>query len=429
MFTRPLFAAYRLASSALGPIAPALLGWRRRHGKEDAQRVGERLARPVQPRPEGRLAWLHGASVGEGLALLPLVERLTERGFNVMLTTGTVSSAAVVAARLPAGAFHQYVPLDVPKFIRRFLDHWAPDMVLFAESELWPNMLGEVRARGTPMVLVNARLSERSFRRWQNAPGVIHDMLERFDMCLAQTPGDAARLMQLGAARVQVMGNLKYDVPPPPADAAALAQLSGQIGARPTWLAASTHAGEEDAACAAHQMLGQRFPTLLTIIAPRHAARGDAVAAEARARGLKVAQRSRGEPIARDTDIYVADTMGELGLFYRLTSLVFVGKSLAEGGGGQNPIEPAKLGAAILHGPQVQNFAEVYAALAAAGGAAEVDGVAGLAGELARLLSNPRDLRIMARASAETVEALAGASKRVEAALEPYFTQMLIESR
>ena len=429
MFTRPLFTAYRLASSALGPIAPALLGWRRRHGKEDAQRVGERLARPVQPRPEGRLAWLHGASVGEGLALLPLVERLTERGFNVMLTTGTVSSAAVVAARLPAGAFHQYVPLDVPKFIRRFLDHWAPDMVLFAESELWPNMLGEVRARGTPMVLVNARLSERSFRRWQNAPGVIHDMLERFDMCLAQTPGDAARLMQLGAARVQVMGNLKYDVPPPPADAAALAQLSGQIGARPTWLAASTHAGEEDAACAAHQMLGQRFPTLLTIIAPRHAARGDAVAAEARARGLKVTQRSRGEPIARDTDIYVADTMGELGLFYRLTSLVFVGKSLAEGGGGQNPIEPAKLGAAILHGPQVQNFAEVYAALAAAGGAAEVDGVAGLAGELARLLANPRDLRVMARASAETVEALGGASKRVEAALAPYFTQMLIASR
>lgn len=429
MFTRPLFAVYRLASSALGPIAPALLGWRRRQGKEDAQRLGERLALPVQPRPQGKLAWLHGASVGEGLALLPLVERLTARGFNIMLTTGTVTSAAVVAARLPAGAFHQYVPLDVPKFVGRFLDHWSPDLVLFAESELWPNMLGAVHARGLPLVLVNARLSERSFRRWQKAPGVIHDMLGRFDMCLAQTPGDAARLMQLGAARVQVMGNLKYDVPPPPADAAALAQLSGQIGARPTWLAASTHDGEEDAACAAHQMLTARFPMLLTIVAPRHAARGEAVADAARARGLRVAQRSRGEAIGRDTEIYVADTMGELGLFYRLTSLVFVGKSLAGGGGGQNPIEPAKLGAAILHGPQVQNFTEVYAALASAGGAAEVDSVGGLAGELTRLFAHPRDLRAMARASAETVEALGGASKRVETALEPYFTQMLIASR
>ena len=427
MITRPLFAAYRLASSAIGPFAPALLKWRERRGKEDARRIGERMARPGQLRPEGRLAWLHGASVGEGLALLPLVERLTARGMNVLVTTGTVSSATILAARLPAGALHQYVPLDVPNFVERFLDHWQPDIVLFAESELWPNMLAAVDERGLPLVLVNARLSPRSFRRWQKAPNVIHEMLDRFDICLAQSQGDAARLMQLGAARVQVTGNLKYDAAPPPADGAAVAHLSAQIGARPVWVAASTHAGEEDLAFAAHQKLTQRFPKLLTVVAPRHAARGDEVAAQARARGLRVAQRSRGEPIQRDIEVYVADTMGELGLFYRLTSLIFVGKSLLEKGGGQNPIEPAKLGCAILHGPNVQNFEEVYAELGAAGGACSVADGPQLARALERLLSDPGLLRKMARAAAETVDGLGGATLRIEAALEPYFTQMLIE--
>ena len=428
MLTRPYVAAYRLAATALGPIAPALLQWRRRQGKEDPRRLRERLAMPGLPRPEGQLAWLHGASVGEGLALLPLVERLTARGFNVLMTTGTVASAAVLATRLPAGAFHQYVPLDVPKFVERFLAHWRPDIVLFAESELWPNMIAAVDESGVPLVLVNARLSERSFRRWQKAPGFIHEMLDRFDICLAQTQGDAARLMQLGAARVLVAGNLKYDVPPPPADGAAVAQLSGQIGARPVWVAASTHDGEEEIVFAVHRALAERFPTLLTILAPRHAPRGDAIAALGRARGLNLAQRSKGEALDRDTQIYLADTMGEIGLFYRLTSVVYVGKSLA-GGGGQNPIEPAKLGAAILHGPQVQNFEEVYEALDASGGARIVADADALTRELRALLSTPSDLRKMARAAADAVDALGGAAQRVESALEPYFAQMLIERR
>lgn len=429
MITLPIFAAYRLASSAIGPFAPALLKWRERRGKEDSRRIGERMARPSQSRPEGRLAWVHGASVGEGLALLPLVERLTARGFCVLMTTGTVTSAAILAARMPAGALHQYVPLDVPNFVARFLDHWQPDIVLFAESELWPNMIAAVNARGIPLVLVNARLSARSFRRWQKAPGVIRAMLDKFDMCLAQSQTDAARLMQLGAARVQVAGNLKYDVSPPPADGGAVAHLSGQIGARPVWVAASTHAGEEDTAFAVHQALTKRFPGLLTIVAPRHASRGDEIAVQARARGLNVAQRSRGEPISRDTAVYLADTMGELGLFYRLTSIIFVGKSLVENGGGQNPIEPAKLGSAILHGPHVQNFEEVYAELGASGGSVSVAGGGDLARALARLFSDPSQLRQMARAAAETVEGLGGATRRIEAALEPYFAQMLVEHR
>ena len=408
--------------------APAFLGWRRRRGKEHPVRWREKLGKASLPRPDGPLAWLHGASVGETVALLPLVEALCAQGFAALVTSGTAASARMMQTRLPAGAMHQFAPLDTPQATGAFLDHWRPSFAMIAESELWPNMIAAVDESGVPLVLVNARLSERSFRRWQKAPGFIHEMLDRFDICLAQTQGDAARLMQLGAARVLVAGNLKYDVPPPPADGAAVAQLSGQIGARPVWVAASTHDGEEEIVFAVHRALAERFPTLLTILAPRHAPRGDAIAALGRARGLNLAQRSKGEALDRDTQIYLADTMGEIGLFYRLTSVVYVGKSLA-GGGGQNPIEPAKLGAAILHGPQVQNFEEVYEALDASGGARIVADADALTHELRALLSTPSDLRKMARAAADAVDALGGAAQRVESALEPYFAQMLIERR
>ena len=380
----PLLAAYRGATAMLGPFGPALLGWRRRNGKEDLRRMGERMGHAAQPRPPGPLAWLHGASVGEGLALLPLVEQLRGRGFSVLVTTGTVSSAKILAARLPGGAIHQYIPLDVPRYMRRFVDHWAPDLVLIAESELWPNLIIEVTRREIPLVLVNARLSERSFQRWQRLPGFISGILRRIDLCLAQTKDDAARLMMLGAPRVQVAGNLKFDVGAPPVDGAKLAELSGMIGPRPVWIAASTHAGEEEIALAVHAQLLSRFPALLTIVAPRHAARGPEIAAMARAKGVDATLRSEGAMPGRGTAFYIADTMGELGLFYRLTSVVFLGKSMA-GRGGQNPIEPAKLGSAILHGPHVANFSEVYRSLDDAHGAVQVGDADTLARALALL--------------------------------------------
>lgn len=426
-FTLPL-RLYRAGMALAEPAAAIVLAVRQRRGKEDGTRLSERRGHPGRPRPAGRLAWLHGASVGETISLVPIVERLTRRGFTVLVTSGTVTSAGLLARRLPPGAVHQFVPLDVPRYLRRFLDYWHPDLVLVAESELWPNMIVEVADRGIPLVMVNGRLSERSFRRWQKLPQTAHALLERFDLCLAQSPADAERIARLGAPRVMSVGNLKFDGPAPPADATTLATLNGLIAGRPVWVAASTHAGEEEQIAAVHRALMQRFPGLLTIVAPRHPERGEDVCAAARAAGLTSAQRSRGLLPDRATDIYVADTIGELGLFYRLAPVVFVGGSLIPHGG-QNPIEPAKLATALLHGPHVHNFADVYAAIDRAEGALPVTDARELAYGLAALLADAARVRRMARAAATTVEALGGAVERTMRAIEPYILQMHLDAR
>lgn len=422
-------AAYRLATAALTPFAPLVLAWRRRSGKEDPARARERLGSPAIKRPRGRLAWVHGASVGEGIALLPLIVRLRARGFLVLLTTGTVTSAKVLGERLPDGVLHQYAPLDAPRFMRRFLDHWQPNIVLLAESELWPNLLLAAQERNVPVVLVNARMSQRSYERWKRAPRSIRALLSPIHLCLAQSVADASRLIDLGAARVQVAGNLKYDVPALPADPQELAELRALIGSRPVWLAASTHDGEERMALTLHQALLQRFPDLVTIVAPRHAQRGPDIEREAARFGVTAVRRGAVQKIpARGPQFYIADTMGELGLFYRLASVVFLGKSLS-GGGGQNPIEPAKLGAAILHGPDVSNFADVYAEFARRGGARQVNDLEDFARALTQLLGDGRRMREMSRAAGEAVDSLVGACDNVMNAIEPYVLQMQLEKQ
>ena len=424
-----MMSAYRVLTAGLSPLAPLLLQWRLARGKEDGSRLRERLGYASLTRPGERLAWLHGASVGESLALMPVVERMTARGFRVLLTTGTTSSAAILETRLPAGAAHQYVPWDAPRFVRRFLEHWRPNLVLIAESELWPNLLHEVHARSIPLMLVNARLSQRSFERWLKAPGLIRAMLSRVDLTLAQTEDDARRFEYLGAPRVQVAGNLKYDVAALPVDSTELARLRVAIGARPVWLAASTHPGEEVIAAEVHAMLRQAMPNLLTIVAPRHAIRGAEIAGLAARRGIAAVQRSLGNSLDSGTAFYVADTMGELGLFYRLANVVFVGKSLGGASGGQNPIEAAKLGATVLHGPHVANFAEVYRALDEAHGALEVHDAQSLAEALHGVLSDPALLRQMAGAAGDTVGAFSGATDAILLALEPWIMQMQVENR
>jgi 3-deoxy-D-manno-octulosonic-acid transferase len=312
--------------------------------------------------------------------------------------------------------------------MQRFFNHWRPDLVMLAESELWPNLIMEVKRRNLPLMLVNARLSERSFLRWQRFPGFISPLLRGFDLCLAQSRDDAARLMMLGAPRVQVAGNLKFDVPAPPVNAAKLADLVAMIGPRPVWVAASTHAGEEEIILAVHRHLLKRFPTLLTIIVPRHAPRGADIAALAEANALATGLRSRGEQPGSFTGVYIADTMGELGLFYRVASIVYLGKSMVAQGG-QNPIEPAKLGAAILHGPHVANFVDVYRTLDQARGAIEVGDADTLARTLALLLSDTALLRKAARAAAEAVDDLGGATNNTLSALEPWFMHLRLEHR
>jgi 3-deoxy-D-manno-octulosonic-acid transferase len=418
--------AYQLLSAAAAPLAPRLLSHRLKRGKENPARLAERYGESRIARPAGPLVWVHGASVGELLAVIPLIERIHHKEFAVLCTSGTVSSAQVAEQRLPKAVIHQFVPIDAPRFVERFYDHWRPDLALFVESDLWPNLIIAAKQRAIPLILVNGRLSERSFNRWRIIPAAIAALLRRFDLCLAQSAGHAARYRDLGAPRITTTGNLKLDVPEPPADAVDLAALRQAVGDRLTIAAVSTHAGEETALIEAHRRLRNTFPRLLTIIAPRHPDRGPGIVEIANAAGLATALRSRGSLPDPADDIYVVDTMGELGLVYRLAPIVFVGGSLASHGG-QNPIEAIKLGAAILHGPHIWNFREIYDALDAAHGAEVVADVGKLAVRLGALLKDPGERRALVTAGRETVKGLGGALERTLAALEPYLVDLRMD--
>jgi len=417
---------YRKLSFAMVPLAPALIKSRLKRGKEDPERVGERRGLSLGTRPHGPLVWIHGASVGEVLAAAALIERLRALNLRILLTSGTVTSAAIVAKRFPPDIIHQYVPYDSPRYVARFLDHWRPSLALFIESDLWPNLILSAAARRLPMVLINGRMSPRSFPRWRRARNTISALLGQFEVCLAQSETDADRFAALGARNVITTGNLKLDVPAPPADGAKLEKLMAMTRGRPVVAAASTHPGEEEILIETHRRLAGFFPGLLIVIVPRHPDRGNAVAGLVAASGLRFAQRSREELPAANTDIYIADTLGELGLFYRLAPIVFMGGSLVEHGG-QNPIEAVKLGAAIVHGPHVFNFSDVYEALDRAGGARLAVSEEMLVKQLGTLLADPKACETQAAAGARVVEQLGGALERTLAALEPYLLQLRLE--
>jgi 3-deoxy-D-manno-octulosonic-acid transferase len=417
---------YRTLTRAMPLAVSGLLARRIRRGKEDPARIGERRGMTSLPRPDGQLIWVHGASVGEVLAVATLIERLQMMNFRVLLTSGSVTSAQIIAKRFSPAVIHQFIPYDSPRFVERFLDHWKPNLAIFVESDLWPNFILAASERRVPMMLVNGRLSERSFARWRKVPGTIGALLGRFDLCLAQSEGDAARLADLGAPRVQLSGNLKLDVPAPPADDDKLQRLTVRLRGRPVVVAASTHPGEDDMLLEAHRRLQPHFPELLTVLIPRHPHRGPGIAQQVTAAGLGLAVRSRDElPTAR-TQVYLADTMGELGLFYRLAPIVFMGGSLVTHGG-QNPIEALKLGAAILHGINVWNFGELYAALDRAGGAVTVADETALTRAIGMWLSDPAARQRAAASGLQVVQTLGGALERTMAALEPYLLQLRIE--
>jgi len=382
---------YRAATTALEPFAPLLLDRRAKAGKEDRARLNERLARPTVARPAGPLAWLHGASVGESLSILPLVERLrAERpDVTVLVSSGTVTSAALLAQRLPAGAIHQYLPVDTPGGARRFLDHWRPSLAVFVESELWPNLLLAAQDRGVTLALVSAKLSDRSYKAWQGRPFAAGRLFGGFDLILAQDGRAAERLASLGGA-VSGEADLKFGAAPLPADGATLTSLRVRLGGRPLLLAASTHPGEDEVILAAWRALPDR-PRL--VIAPRHVERGPAIAERARAAGASVALRSA-EPDDL-AEVIVADTLGELGLWYRLADLALVAGSLVTGIGGHNPLEPARLDCPIVSGPHVENWLTAYADLRAVDGAAFADGSV-LGPRLAALLAGPEILEVQA---------------------------------
>ena len=420
--------AYALLTAAATPLASYLLRRRLKRGKEDPRRMPERRGETAAARPRGTLVWVHGASVGELAAAIPLIGRLRERGFNILVTTGTLTSAALAEKRLPPGAIHQFVPLDAPTFIARFLDHWRPNLALFVESDLWPNTIMATAQRGVPLILINGRLSERSFERWRYLPGTIETLLKQLDLCLVRTTADAERFDALGAPRITTTGNLKLDVPPLPVDTDKLAKLKAAIAGRPVFVAASTHSGEEAAIVDTQRRLKGTFRGLLTILVPRHPERGPGIAGAIVGAGLSCTLRSRGLLPTGATDIYVADTLGELGLIYRVAPIVFMGGSLIPHGG-QNPIEPAKFGAAILHGPHVANFADIYAALDRAKGAELVPDAGRLPLRVGAWLTDAQARDRASEAAKATVDLLGGALERTLTALEPYLMQLRLEHR
>ncbi len=421
-------ALYGRLTDGVGLIAPWYLRRRAQRGKEDPARLGERFGRPSAGRPEGRLIWLHAASVGESLSLLPVLERLRLRlpEATILVTTGTVTSARLMATRLPARVIHQFVPIDTRTAVRRFLDHWRPDLAMFVESELWPNLLALTAGRGTPVILLNGRLSIGSFRRWAGWPHLGRALFRHFALVLAQDALQADRFRALGAGLVETPGDLKAAVAPPPADPAALARMREALAGRMVWLAASTHPGEEAVVIAAHRALMEKYPTLLTLLAPRHPARCDAVASLIGQAGLAFHRRSTDELPDAGSAMYLVDTMGELGIFYRLAPIVLVAGSLAIETplGGHNPLEAAALGCAVLHGPDTVNSSAMTRALDDAGAAQAVDGLDGLVTALDALLADPGRVARMGAAGVRVATAQAAVIDHVMAALEPWLERL-----
>jgi 3-deoxy-D-manno-octulosonic-acid transferase len=413
--------AYRALTTLAAPLIRLYLRRRMMAGKEDTARFEERLGRPGRARPNGPLAWLHAASVGEAQSVLLLLERLlAERPWlQVMVTTGTVTSADFLGSRLPERAFHQYVPVDRLPWVRRFLDHWRPDLALWVESELWPNLVRETQVRGVPMVLLNGRMSAKSFAGWQRAPSLVRPLLDGFTLCFAQSHAEAERFGKLGAGPVRCIGNLKLAAHALAADELALAELRRALGVRPVWLAASTHPGEEWIVAEVHARLAPDHPGLLTILVPRHPSRGAEIARGIEEIGVTVARRGAGEFPSQHAGIYLADTMGELGLFYRLAPIAFMGGSLVLHGG-QNLVEPARLGCAVLHGPHMWNFSEVVDEMTALGALVEVEDGAGLAAGVARLLGDPEQRARQAAAGRGVAEAGGGIIETLLGELAPH---------
>lgn len=362
---------------------------RKQNGKEDVSRFNERIGRPKMPRPEGKLFWLHGASVGESVSMLPLINKILETypDAHVMVTTGTVTSADVMQKRLPERAFHQFIPIDNPIFTTRFVKYWHPDVALWFESEFWPAVLSSIKRKNIPLILINGRISNKTFKRWQQFDFVCKELLGCFSLCLGQSEEDAYRLRVLGAKETACLGNLKYAGLPLPIDAKAKKEITKQIGDRPLWLASSTHDDEEIRIAKVHRRMKEKFPQLLTIIVPRHPNRGEEIAQEINKLDLTTALRSKQEKLTPQTDIYIADTIGEVGLWYDVAKIVFIGGSLIPHGG-QNFIEPSRMRDAVIVGPHMHNFTDAMSRAKKADAVMQVTDTLELEEILTQLLEN-----------------------------------------
>ncbi len=408
-----LLGTYGALMRAAEPFSGRLLAYRESKGKEDGARLDERRGIAGAARPEGSLVWVHAASVGEMNAVLPVIDAISAArpDVSVLLTTTTLTSASVAEKRLPPRALHQFVPLDTPGYAARFLDHWKPDLAIFTESEIWPSLILGTAARNIPLALVNGRMSPRSYKRWKKMPGLSEPLFGRFRVILSQNEKLARWFREVGGRVVMPVGNLKADAPPPPVDAVKLARLRADLAGRACLLAASTHEGEEAVLAAAHREIASQVAGFCTLIAPRHPERGATLERELTGQGFKVARRSLNEPLTGDVEIYIADTIGELGTLYSACPIAFVGGSMVERGG-QNPLEAISLGAALLTGPSTHNFRDEYAALFKAGGVIEVRSAADIAATVVRLIGHGAEQQRLTGQALRALDVLKGALGR-----------------
>ncbi len=412
---------YRGMTEIGAPLIDIYMQRRLASGKEDPKRISERRGIASRTRPEGPLAWVHAASVGEAQSALSLINKMLRAriDLHILITTGTVTSANLLAERLPPRSFHQFVPVDRHRWVRRFLDHWEPNLAVWIESEFWPNLITQTAERNIPTVLANGRISRKSAANWRMLPGFIGDIVGVFRLCLTQTDEEAARFRTLGADPVKCVGNLKYSASALPVEEDDLVAVTAQVGARPCWLAASTHPGDEALVAQVHTVLLETYPDLLTLIVPRHPSRGAQIAKEIAAKNFRVSRRAAGDPITATDDIHIADTLGELGLFYRLADIVFVGGTMAQYGG-HNPLEPAQLDCAVLHGPDMANFATVARQLTGAGATTEILDAAQLASAVAKFLESPEARQTAATLAANVAQSNASVVDSVIEELKPF---------
>lgn len=382
---------YETLSANSGGVLERLLSKRLKNGKEDRTRISERKGIASEKRPPGFLLWIHAASVGEAQSALKITDKIYEldNNINILMTTGTRTSAQLIASQNKPNLIHQYAPFDHPLWVNNFFNHWQPDAALWVESELWPNMLSAIRNASIPALLVNARLSEKSYKKWRMAPSLSKPMLNTFSKILCQTEQDTHFFNALGSKKTRVTDNIKYAANPLPYDKEKFHKIKSQINQREVILYASTHDNEEIIAANIHNVLSKKFPNLLTIIVPRHPERGTEILSEVQTITENAMLRSKKKPIEEKTGVYIVDTLGELGLFYRLTNIAYIGRSLSkDGGGGHNPIEAALLNTAILCGPNVQNLQDIYTQMIDKNAIIQIQNHEELQSKLSTLLQN-----------------------------------------
>ncbi|WP_282607894.1 3-deoxy-D-manno-octulosonic acid transferase [Pelagibius sp. Alg239-R121] len=420
------FGLYRAFGFLAAPLIARHMEKRKARGKEDSERFGERFGQAGQARPNGNLVWIHGSSVGESVSALPLISRLREErpDLAILVTTGTVTSAQMMAELLPDSVIHQFAPIDTPNAVRGFFNHWQPQLGLMIESEFWPNLLLEAKRRKLPLHLINGRMSPKSFKGWKRSGPVFRALLESFEGIQAQSPEDQHHFQALGFEACSMPGNLKFAAPALTADPTLLEQFQANLGERPRWLLYSSHPGEEILAAQAHRLIAPAHPGLLTMIVPRHPERGPDLAEELRAQDMNVAQRSTREPLNPETEIYLADTLGELGVWFRLNRIAMMGGTLIPKGG-QNPIEAARLGCALLCGPHTGNFVRIVEDMIATGAVKRIrerPGDLGVA--VGKLLKNPDKYDEMSAAARAFADTQGEVLDRIVAQLNPAFDRL-----